>query len=112
MLDQGEDDAIMPTEILDADDVRAIVRDELARPEYVHQRIVEAVCGLPRRDYLRLAREGAWPSTRERRLVLARTADVMAYVERRITLRDVKPSNDHDAEAVEFSRVGARRVAR
>jgi hypothetical protein len=92
--------------------VREIVRAETARPEFLSQRSVEAVVGLPRRDYLRLAREGAYTTTRERRLVIARTADVVAFVEQRIALREAEPENDHDAEAIAFSRVGARRVSR
>lgn len=92
--------------------VRRIAREEARPPAFVHQRTSEAVCGLPRREFLRLARAGAFASTRERRLVIARTADVMAYVESRISMREVKPGNDHDAEAVAFSLVGARRVSR
>jgi hypothetical protein len=97
-------------EMLDADDVRKIVREELARPVYVSQRTVEAVAGLPRRDFLRLARAGAFPSTRERRLVLARTEDVLAYVALKLATGKAPAAND-DAEAIAFSRVGARRVA-
>ncbi len=101
----------MATQVLDEQDVRRIAREEAARPVLVTQRSVEGVCGLPRRDYLRLARAGAWPTTRERRLVVARTVDVLAYVEERLVLRDAKPQNDSDPEAVAFSKVGARRVA-
>ena len=92
--------------------VRAIVREEIAPPAFVNQRTVEAVVGLPHRDFLRLARSKAFPSTRERRLVVARTSDVVAYVERQIAMREARPGNDHDLEAVALARVGARRVAK
>jgi hypothetical protein len=97
--------------VLDEADVTRIVRAELARPELVHQRNVETVIGLPRHDYLRLARAKAWPSTHEKRLVVSRTKDVVAYYESRISLREQKPVNDADPEAVALARVGARRIA-
>ena len=92
--------------------IREIAEQVAARPVFVTQRNVESICGLPRRDYLRLARANAWPTTRERRLVVSRTTDVLAYVEQRIGLRERVPSNDCDAEAIQFSKVGARRVAK
>ena len=101
----------MSVRVLDEDDVRRIVREERVRPDFVSQRSVESVVGLPRRDYLRLARDGAWPSTRERRLVVSRSADVAAYVETRLRLRERSAANDHDPEALALARVGARRVA-
>jgi hypothetical protein len=90
--------------------VRAIVRTELAPPVFCNQRNVETVAGLPRREFLRLARARAFPTTRERRLVIARTVDVLAYVERQIALREALPQNDADPEALALARVGARRV--
>jgi hypothetical protein len=83
-----------------------------ARPAFVHQRTVEQHIGLPHRDYLRLARAGAFPSTKERRLVLARYEDVVAYVELRLRASAAPPANDGDAEAIAFAKVGARRVGR
>jgi DNA polymerase III alpha subunit len=85
---------------------------ELQRPLVVTQRTVEGVVGLPRRDFLRLARAGAFASTRERRLVLARTADVIAYVERHLAqhVHHDAPANDA-TEASVLARVGARRIA-
>jgi hypothetical protein len=103
---------------------------DLRRPEFVHQRDVEAVCGLPRRTYLALARSGAIPSTKMNRLVIARTIDVVTYVEQRIASRpDPGATQDQDdldelrqsllsgltrrdrAEAVALARVGARRIS-
>ena len=89
--------------------IREVVRAELARPAYVTQRSVEAVLGLPRRDYLRLARADVWPSTREGRLIVSRTADVLAYVESRIAIRGAHAGDD-SLEDVMLARVGARRV--
>ncbi len=102
----------MVAQILEEEDVRRIVRDEAAPPTFVHQRIVERITGIPGKQYMRDARNKAFASTKERRLVLARTLDVIAYYEQRIALREHRPSNDHDAEAIAFERVGARRVAR
>jgi hypothetical protein len=89
--------------------VRDIVRRETARPEFTHQRNVEAITGLPPRDYLRLCRAGAWPSTKERRLVISRTADVIAYVEQRIALRDEQPANVENGSRM--AAAGWRRVS-
>jgi hypothetical protein len=77
----------------------------------VHQRNVEAVIGLPRRDYLDAAHSRKFPSTKERRLIVARTVDVLAYFEQRIALRERAAANDADPEAIAFAKVGARRVA-
>jgi hypothetical protein len=91
--------------------IKAVIRAELARPVYVSQRSVESVVGLSRRDYLRLSRCRAWPSTRERRLVVARTVDVLAYVERSIAIRASSADNDSPEDVV-LARVGARRISR
>lgn len=90
--------------------IRRIAREEAMRPAFVHQRNVEAVIGLPRRDFLRLARAAAFPATKERRVVLARTADVLAYVEERIPRRPPARVLPTDDEATALARVGARRV--
>jgi hypothetical protein len=87
--------------------IRAVVL-EVARPIYVSQRTVERVVGVPRRDFLRLARDGAFPSTKEKRLVVARTVDVLRYIETRLTLR-ARPANVTKIDAL--GRVGARRVS-
>jgi hypothetical protein len=92
--------------------VREEVREQAARPAFVTQRSVEQVIGLPRREYLRLAREGAWLSTHERRLVFSRTADVAAYFELKFSTSKAPAANDADAETIAFARVGARRVSR
>jgi hypothetical protein len=98
--------------VLDEADVRRIAAEVLARPAFVHQRNCAAVVGVPPRQYLRDARAKAFPSTKERRLVLARTAEVLAYYELRLSVKTAPAQNDHDAEATAFSRVGARRVSR
>jgi hypothetical protein len=91
--------------------VRHIVRAELERPALVHQRDVERIVGIPGRQFLRDAHEGRFPSTKERRLILARTADVVAYYAERIAAAQAPSLNEFDAETIEFARVGARRVA-
>lgn len=87
--------------------------DELQRPQLVHQRTVEAVVGLPRRDFLRLARAGAFPSTHERRLVIARAADVIAAFERRMPRIECRVADEtaKTGESAALARVGARRIA-
>ena len=92
--------------------VKEIVRAELARPVFCSQRSVEAVVGVPRRQFLRDARAQKFASTKEGRLIVSRTADVIRFYENQIALREAKPQNDHDPEALAFSRVGARRIAR
>jgi hypothetical protein len=83
--------------LIDEDELARLVREtvhrEIARPLLISQRNVEQVIGLPRRDYLRLARAGEFPSCRERRLVLARTADVLAVFEKRIAVQSTRPAN-------------------
>jgi hypothetical protein len=100
----------MAIRILDEGDVRRIVHDE-ARPLFVHQRSAERVLGLPGRDFLRGAHAGHFAWTKERRLIIAKTSDVVAWLERRLAYRDTKPANDEDVETIAFARVGARRVA-
>lgn len=92
--------------------IRRIAREEARPPEFVTQCNVESVVGIKRRTYLRASEAGRWPSTREQRQVIARTADVLAYFELRLRAATASPANDADREAVEFARVGARRVAR
>ncbi len=92
-------------------EIRRIAREERARPDFVHQKSVEAVVGLPRRDFLRLSRAKAWASTKNRRLVIARTADVIAYLETHVALRECMPANVVDIETATLARVGARRIA-
>lgn len=95
--------------------VAAAVHEEaarLARPLYVTQRTSLAIVGLPPRDFLRLALEGRFPSTKEKRLVLARTEDVVRYVDAH--RREVRPANDYGEEQddldASLAKVGARRV--
>jgi hypothetical protein len=92
--------------------IREIARQESRRPAFVNQRTVEQVVDLPRRHYLRLARAGGFPTVHERRLVIARTADVLRVFESRMCTTS---ANDalvaDDAESVALARIGARRVA-
>ncbi len=96
-------------------EVARLVRAELdtLRPALVSQRTVEAVVGLPRRDYLRCALAGAFPSfasPENKRLVLAKSADVIAHL---LAHPRRQPANDvtrADLDAA-LRRVGARRVA-
>jgi hypothetical protein len=81
--------------------------ERLARPTFVSQRTVLAVVGLPARDFLRGARAGAFASSKARRLILARTDDVVAYVDAHHVEPHVAPANDFDAA---LARIGARRV--
>jgi hypothetical protein len=94
---------------------RAVMRlaAELTRPELVSQRTVLAVVGLPAIDFLEDARAGRFASRKVRRLVFARTVDVLAWIER----HPVAPSTAAakvagDEEARVFSKYGARRVGR
>ena len=103
----------MTLQILDEDDVRHIAREEMQRPQFVHQRTVAHVAGLPGRAYLRAHRAGAFPTTVIQRLVLARTADVLAYVERQLKIATTPAANGNaDPESLTLARVGARRVSR
>lgn len=61
--------------------ILAIVRAESARPTHVTQRTVAAVCGLPKRDYLKAARAKAFPTSKIGRLVIARTEDVGVWID-------------------------------
>ncbi|HEY6462553.1 MAG TPA: hypothetical protein VIY73_20430 [Polyangiaceae bacterium] len=93
--------------------VRRVVREEVQPPVFVTQRNVEQVVGLHRREYLAAARRKDFPTTKEGRRVIARTADVIAFYDERIALREAPPVNDaapEDPEAVAFAKVGARRV--
>ena len=102
----------MSVAILDEADVRRIVREEQTRPEYVTQRSVEAVVGLARREFTRLARAGEIPTHKERRLIIARTADVIAWIEMRLRVASAPAANlNADPETIALARVGARRVS-
>jgi hypothetical protein len=87
----------------------------LARPELVSQRTVLQIVGVSGVDYLEDARAGGFQSWKVRRLVLSRTADVLAFY-----ARASKPSDDvandtvvtDDAEARALGRYGARRLSR
>jgi hypothetical protein len=84
--------------------------EELARPEYVHQRSVERVVGVPSSAFLAAARAGAFASSKRQRLVYARRVDVVAWLE-----ASARPSAANDVatpdEARALARVGARRIA-
>jgi hypothetical protein len=96
--------------------IREIARLEAQRPALVNQRSVETVVGLPRRVYLELARGGEFPSAKVQRLVVARTVDVLAYFEGRLSAAEAahgdrpRGGEEPTAEARAFARVGARRV--
>jgi hypothetical protein len=87
--------------------VRRVAREEATRPEFVSQRTVLAVVGaIEPRDYLRMAREGRFPSRKERRLVVAKTQDVvdaLSAAPAAATTRRTAPEFAH-------SRSGLRRV--
>ena len=92
--------------------VRALVAVAIVRPQFVSQRSVEAIFSIPRREYLRLSRERAWPTHRERRLVIARTEDVARYFDSRIAAHGTKSAvGESNSETIALARVGARRVA-
>lgn len=99
------------TALVNEDALRELVAAEVhavtARPALVHQRNVEHVVGLPGREFLRLARDGAFASTKEKRLVLAKTEDVLAFFESRMRERPTAPV----AGAVQRSRTVSRRCA-
>lgn len=83
---------------------------ELKRPEFVSQRTCEALLGLPKDVFLDLAKQGRFASTKERRLIIARYADVAEALAARMRRR---AANDvcADGEERALARVGARRVA-
>lgn len=86
--------------------VAAEVRKLVARPEYVSQRTVAAVVGaITPRDFLRLARKGSFPSRKEQRLVIARTADVVA------ALAPIERTKAPLGGEFRRSRSGVRRIA-
>jgi hypothetical protein len=91
--------------------MREIAREEAARPEFVHQRSAEKFVGVSRRQFLRDAHAKHFASTKAGRLIVARTAEVLAHYELRIKTAAAPAANDADAETIAFARVGARRVA-
>jgi hypothetical protein len=95
-----------------AADVRAIARDEAGLPSHVSQRTVERWTSLPSRDYLAAAREAAFPSSKIKRLVVAKTVDVVAWIEsKHRPLASSSIESDEDAALDEaLASVGARRV--
>jgi hypothetical protein len=81
---------------------------ELRRPVFVNQRTIENVVGMAAVDFLEHARLGAFPSWKERRVVYARTADVVAFIE----AHPVVPKTETETgEAAVLAMVGARRLA-
>lgn len=94
--------------------IRRIVREEIAealkaatRPETVSQRTVERWTSLPGRDYLAAARAGAFPVSKVKRLVMARTADVSSWIE---IHRKAEPVDEEDATRRAIESVGGRYV--
>ncbi len=82
------------------------------RPAFVHQRIVEMVTGLPADDFLEHGRDGAFTTWKVRRLVFARTDDVIAFIEAHPVTSHAANDSTPDVESQVLARVGARRVAR
>jgi hypothetical protein len=84
---------------------------ELSRPVLATQRTIERIVGMPQREFLRLARAGAFESWKVRRCVYARVADVIAFVERHpVRPRALATNVADDALDAALARVGARRV--
>lgn len=89
--------------------IRKVATEIAARPTHVSQRTVGTVCSLPSRDFLAAARAAAFPSSKVGRLVLARTEDVVTWVD---SLRRRAPSTEQDEEDACLAAAGARRVNR
>lgn len=51
-------------------------------PSHVDQNTVSSVVGLDRKAYLKHSNAGAWPVTRAGKKLLAKTADVQAWIDR------------------------------
>lgn len=81
---------------------------EVKRPEFVQQRTVQDVTGMPAVDYLEHGRDGEFPTFKVRRLVFAKTSDVVAFIESHRTRSAT--SDGGNTEAKLLARVGARRV--
>ena len=96
----------MPLEILTADDVRALVRDELAREDRGDDWIDQIRSPLGRRTHCMLVRTGTVPGVRVHRRVLIRRRDLDAYIERHRAV----PVDAGDELAACLARVGARRA--
>jgi hypothetical protein len=97
--------------------IRAAVEarvEALQRPLLVSQRSVAAVVGLPPGAYLEAARRGDFPSHKAQRLVMAKTGDVVAYVERHPHPARSAAANDAEpgasSESRTLARAGFRRV--
>jgi hypothetical protein len=78
---------------------------ELARPLLCHQRNCEAIAGVPSREFLRLARDGAFPTAKEKRLVVAKTADVLAYFEMRMRAPSQAPAPNASSRSRSVRRI-------
>lgn len=99
--------------------IRAIVRDELEKFERERQANAAATSEfysqhdspLGKRRFLEAARAGAFPSSKRGKLVLAKRADVDAWIA--AAERDVKPANDsrRPADRIEsiIRRIGGQR---
>ena len=67
--------------------------------------------GIPRLDFLREAKKRRFASTKERRLIIARTDDVITWLEQRLSqVTPTPPVSPSDPETISLARVGARRV--
>lgn len=75
--------------------VAEIVASVVARPEFVTARNVEEHIGVPRRDFLRHARAGAFPSWKDRRLVVAPYEYVRAFYLDRIRKPEPERATDN-----------------
>ena len=72
-------------------------------PEFVHQRNVAAVVGLPPAQYLALCRRGAWAVVVEGKLRLARREEVVAYLIDRARMMQRRARLATDGERAAFT---------
>ena len=89
-------------------EVAEIARDVAGLPALLSQRTCERWASVPAADFLDAARDGAFPSSKVKRIVYAKTADVVAWIEGH---RRTAPANDAGDEMAEcLAAAGARRV--
>jgi hypothetical protein len=96
----------MNLEIPTEEDVRRIVRDELARDERGDDWIDQIHSPLGRRTHCALVRRGTVPGVRLHRRVLIRRRDLDKYIES----HRAAPADDCDELAAALARVGGRRA--
>jgi hypothetical protein len=84
-----------------------VAKTVTAPPVLLSQRTSERWTSLPGRDFLAAARAVAFPSFKLRRLVMAKTSDVVSWIE---SHRVQRVANDADEWGTALARAGARRV--